>query len=55
MNDLDFYSEPSKRVPVYGRYDVIKPVVCESTKCEDGKLTATLKKLSWNMFRFERI
>ena len=35
--------------------DVIKPVVCEDTRCEDGTINVTLKKLSWNMFRFEKI
>ena len=28
--------------------------VCEETRCRDGKITARLKKLSWNVFRFEK-
>lgn len=38
----------------YENPDVIKPVVDEATKFENGVVTANLKKLSWNVFRFKK-
>ena len=55
VEHLTMYSDDFDAANSYENPDVIKPVVCGETQCRDGKLTATLKKLSWNMFRFEKI
>jgi alpha-L-arabinofuranosidase len=47
------YSDDFDAANSYEHPDVIKPVVCEDTECIDGSITVTLKKLSWNVFRFE--
>jgi len=55
VEHLTMYSDDFEAANSYENPDVIKPVLCEDTKCEDGKINVTLKKLSWNMFRFEKI
>ena len=54
VEHLTMYSDDFEAANSYENPDAIKPVVCEDTKCKDGKIDVTLKKLSWNMFRFEK-
>ena len=54
VEHLTMYSDDFEAANTYEDPEAIKPVVCEDTKCKDGKITVTLKKLSWNMFRFEK-
>ena len=54
VEHLTMYSDDFDAANTYENPDVIKPVVCEDTRCEDGRIDVTLKKLSWNMFRFEK-
>ncbi|MDO5139361.1 MAG: alpha-L-arabinofuranosidase C-terminal domain-containing protein, partial [Oscillospiraceae bacterium] len=48
------YSDDFEAANSYEHPDNIRPIVCEETQYEDGILKATLNKLSWNMFRFEK-
>ena len=53
VEHLTMYSDDFDAANSYENPDVIKPVVCKDTRCEDGRIDVTLKKQSWNMFRFE--
>ena len=54
VEHVTMYTDDPDAANSYEDPDVIKPVACKDTKCENGKLTATMKKMSWNMFRFEK-
>ena len=54
VEHVALYSDDVKASNSFDNPDAIKPVKIEATKCENGEVSATLKKLSWNMFRFEK-
>ena len=35
--------------------DAMAPAVSTSAVCRDGKVDTTVKKLSWNVFRFKKL
>ena len=48
------YSDDFMASNTFENPDAIVPVKIAETKCEDGEVSAVVKKLSWNMFRFEK-
>ena len=54
VEHVELYSDDIMASNTFENPDAIKPVVNQNTRCENGEVTATLKKLSWNMFRFEK-
>lgn len=54
VEHVTMYSDDFEATNSYENPDVIKPVICKDTHCTDGKIKTVLKKLSWNMFRFEK-
>jgi len=51
---LAMYTDDIMAANSYENPDAIKPVIEQDTACEGGVLSATLKKLSWNVFRFTK-
>ena len=54
VEHIELCSDDFMAVNTFENPDAIKPVVNTKTKCENGEVTANLKKLSWNVFRFEK-
>lgn len=48
------YTDDPNAANSYENPEAIVPVVVEDTACEDGVVKATLKKLSFNVFRFKK-
>ena len=54
VEHIELHSDDFMAANTFENPDAIKPVVNPNTKCENGEVTANLKKLSWNVFRFEK-
>ena len=54
VEHLAMYSDDFDAANSYENPDVIKPVAVKDTRCENGSISVKLKKLSWNVFRFEK-
>jgi alpha-N-arabinofuranosidase len=48
------YSEDLSAVNTYENPDAVVPTINKSAVFENGKVKAELKRLSWNIFRFQR-
>ena len=53
MEHIQLYSDDIGAVNTYENPDVITPIVNTGAVFRDGKLTADIQKLSWNVFRFK--
>ena len=49
------YADSPEAVNTWERPDAILPKTDADARCEGGVVTATLKKASWNVLRFERV
>ena len=54
VEHVAMYSDDMMASNSFDKPDAILPVKVAETTCQDGEVSATLKKLSWNMFRFEK-
>ena len=54
VEHIQLYSEDMEARNTYENPDVIVPSINEKSKFANGKVTASLKKLSWNVFRFAK-
>jgi len=52
IEHVQLYTDDMSAVNTYDKPDTIVPKVNSETKFSDGKLSASIKKLSWNVFRF---
>lgn len=55
IEHIQLYSENLEARNTLEEPNAVVPSICKDTKYENGKLTAELKKLSWNVFRFKKI
>ena len=51
---IQLYSDDLDAKNTFENPDRIQPAVNASAREEDGAVKATLKRLSWNVFRFEK-
>ncbi len=49
---VQLYSDDINAANSFEHPDVIVPSVCPTTRCTNGMVSATVRKLSWNVFRF---
>ncbi|UCD09536.1 MAG: hypothetical protein JSU79_02530, partial [Dehalococcoidales bacterium] len=49
---LQLYTDDLNAANSYEDSNVVIPSVCQTAKCENNKVSTTVKKLSWNVFRF---
>lgn len=54
VEHIEMYTDDLDARNTYDEPDTIKPVVNKETKLADGKIDATMKRLSWNVLRFEK-
>ena len=54
VEHIQLYSDDMNAANSYENPDVIVPTVNKEAKFIDGKVNSNLKKLSWNVFRFEK-
>ncbi len=54
VEHLEMYTDDFTAVSTFENPEVMKPVVNRKSVCENGKVRANLKKLSWNVFRFQK-
>jgi len=54
IEHLEMYSDDPKVEDTYEEPNALLPTVDKDAKCENGCVTATVKKLSWNVFRFKK-
>lgn len=55
IEHVELYSEDLDARTTYENQNVIIPNVSPDTKFENGTISAEVKKLSWNMFRFKKV
>ena len=51
---IRMYSDDLDARNTWENPEAIRPAVDPDTTCIDGKVTANLKSLSWNVFRFRK-
>ena len=54
VEHIQMYSDDRDARSSFDHPDLIQPAVNRETRLEDGKIHATLKPLSWNIFRLEK-
>ena len=54
VEQLELFSEDMDAKNTYEAPDTILPVKSSAAKAQGGVVTSTVKKLSWNVFRFEK-
>lgn len=54
VEHIEMFSEDMNARNTYEQPDTIVPTVNTNASFKDGKLTANVKKLSWNVFRFQK-
>ena len=54
IEHVEMYSDDPEISDTYEDPDALLPQVDAEAKCENGEVKATLKKLSWNVFRFKK-
>lgn len=54
VEHVQMYSDDIDAVNTWENPDAIQPTINQETTCENGKVQASLKSLSWNVFRFKK-
>lgn len=54
VEHIEMYSDDLSARNTYDEPNVILPVIGNNTRFENGKLSANMKRLSWNVFRFKK-
>ena len=54
VEHIELYSDDMMASNSFENPNAILPKVNANTKCENGEVSANLKKLSWNVFRFAK-
>lgn len=54
VEQIQLYSDDMDAKNTYEAPDTIQPTISETAKEENGIVSATLKRLSWNVFRFQK-
>lgn len=54
VEQIQMYNDDMSARNTYENPDLIVPTINKEAKCKDGVVTANLKKLSWNVFRFQK-
>jgi len=54
VEQIQLYSDDPDAANSYENPEAIVPSISSAAKCENGKVTSDLKKLSWNVFRFQK-
>lgn len=54
VEQIELFSEDMDRINTYEAPEAVLPSVSKEAKYFDGKVASTVKRLSWNVFRFQK-